>query len=93
MQAVSGDVQLVRQPGRRAAATTLTSHSGEVRITLSGDTGFELDANSFSGSVRSDLPLTGSTGGDDRRRGRSRARRLRQRQRRPDRHHVLADPS
>jgi hypothetical protein len=34
-----------------------------VRIILSGDTGFELDANSFSGSIRSDLPLTASTGG------------------------------
>ena len=31
------------------------------RIALSGDTGFELEASSFSGSVRSDLPLTGST--------------------------------
>ena len=33
---------------------------------MTGDTGFELDANSFSGSIRSDLPLTGSVGGDDR---------------------------
>ena len=35
-----------------------TSHSGNVRITLSGNTGFELDADTFSGSVRSDVPVT-----------------------------------
>ena len=36
----------------------LTSHSGTVHLTLAGDTGFELTATSFSGSIRSDLPLT-----------------------------------
>ncbi|HXQ77907.1 MAG TPA: DUF4097 family beta strand repeat-containing protein, partial [Gemmatimonadaceae bacterium] len=35
----------------------LNSHSGDVRVVLSGATGFELEANSFSGSIRSDLPL------------------------------------
>jgi hypothetical protein len=44
----------------------LKSFSGEVRIELSGNTGFELDASTFSGDVRSDLPLT-IRGGDDRR--------------------------
>ncbi len=41
------------------------SHSGNVRLTLSESTGFELTANTFSGSMRSDLPLTigGDTGG------------------------------
>ena len=29
-----------------------------VRITLAGNTGFELDADTFSGSVRSDVPVT-----------------------------------
>lgn len=54
---ISGDVEytgVLAKGGRYE----LTSHSGEVRIGVSGDTGFELDANSFSGSVRSDLPLT-----------------------------------
>lgn len=37
----------------------LTSHSGDVRLAVGGGTGFELEANSFSGSVRSDLPLSG----------------------------------
>jgi Putative adhesin len=34
------------------------SFSGEVRVLLSGNTGFEVDANSFSGEVRTDLPIT-----------------------------------
>ena len=65
----SGDVEftgaLVKN-GRYA----LKSHSGDVRIAVVGATGFELDANSFSGSVRSDLPLSLSGGGADARRGR-----------------------
>jgi hypothetical protein len=36
----------------------LNSFSGEVRLMLSGNTGFEIDANSFSGDVRSELPIT-----------------------------------
>jgi DUF4097 and DUF4098 domain-containing protein YvlB len=36
----------------------LTSVSGEVRLFLSGNTGFEVDANSFSGEVHTDLPIT-----------------------------------
>jgi DUF4097 and DUF4098 domain-containing protein YvlB len=48
----------------------LNSHSGDVRVILAGATGFELDANSFSGSLHSDLPLT-IQGSDDRGRRRS----------------------
>ena len=33
------------------------SHAGSVLLTLIGDTGFEFDANSFSGTVRSDFTL------------------------------------
>jgi DUF4097 and DUF4098 domain-containing protein YvlB len=33
------------------------SHSGDVRVVLSGATGFELEASSFSGNIHSDLPL------------------------------------
>jgi len=36
----------------------LKSFSGEVRLALAGSTGFEIDANSFSGDVRSDFPIT-----------------------------------
>ena len=51
----------------------LNSHSGDVRLTLANPVGFELNASSFSGSVRSDLPVTinSDSGGRDRgRRGR-----------------------
>ncbi len=40
----------------------LNSHSGDVKLILSNPKGFELDANTFSGSIHSDLPLT--IGGD-----------------------------
>ena len=40
----------------------INSHSGNVRFTLGDNTGFELDASSFSGSVRSDFQMT--IGGD-----------------------------
>ena len=44
----------------------INSHSGTVRLLLSNPAGFELNANSFSGSIRSELPLT--IGGDSARR-------------------------
>mgnify|MGYP007067077114 FL=1 len=52
-----------------------TSHSGNVRILLTGNTGFELDADTFSGSVRSDVPVTLRTLGrtERERRGSTRA--------------------
>ena len=34
------------------------SQSGNIQVNLVGAPGFELDANSFSGNVRSDLPIT-----------------------------------
>lgn len=36
----------------------LNSHSGDVRVALAGGTGFEVEATSFSGSIRSDFPVT-----------------------------------
>src|SRR5262249_41996969 len=43
-------------------------HSGTVRLTLSNPSGFVLNANSFSGSIRSDLPMTiGGTSSTERR--------------------------
>jgi DUF4097 and DUF4098 domain-containing protein YvlB len=36
----------------------LSTHSGEVRLTLAGNTGFGIEASSFSGDVRSDFPIT-----------------------------------
>jgi cytoskeletal protein CcmA (bactofilin family) len=36
----------------------LKTFSGEVRVVLSGNTGFEVDASSFSGEIRPELPIT-----------------------------------
>jgi DUF4097 and DUF4098 domain-containing protein YvlB len=44
----------------------INAHSGNVRLMLANPSGFELNANSFSGSIRSELPLT--IGGDSARR-------------------------
>jgi DUF4097 and DUF4098 domain-containing protein YvlB len=41
----------------RSGRYEINSHSGTVRLTLANPVGFELNANSFSGSIRSDLPL------------------------------------
>jgi DUF4097 and DUF4098 domain-containing protein YvlB len=71
---VSGDIEF-DAPLARGGRYEFTSHSGDVRILLSGNTGFELDADTFSGSVRSDVPVTlRSVGQSEReRRGSNRA--------------------
>jgi DUF4097 and DUF4098 domain-containing protein YvlB len=71
MKSVSGNVEYsgaITRGGRY----DITSHSGNVRLTLANPSGFELNANSFSGSIHSELPLT--IGGDSDRRDRDRGR-------------------
>jgi DUF4097 and DUF4098 domain-containing protein YvlB len=51
-----------------AGRYTINSHSGSIRLMLTGSTGFELIANTFSGNVRSDLPVTIGGSRDNRRR-------------------------
>ncbi|MBA2301341.1 MAG: DUF4097 family beta strand repeat protein [Acidobacteria bacterium] len=69
-QTLSGNVEL-NSPLSKNGRYELTSHSGEIRIKPSGNTGFELDANSFSGNIQSDLTLKEQRqgGADDSRRG------------------------
>jgi Putative adhesin len=55
----------------KAGRYSINTHSGTIRLTLSGSTGFELTANTFSGNVRSDLPIT-IGGSSDSRSGRRR---------------------
>lgn len=50
----------------RGGRYEFNAHSGDVRLALSGETGFELTADSFSGSIRSDFPLTLRSAGDER---------------------------
>ena len=56
-RSVSGNIEF-DAPLARGGRYEFTSHSGNVRIVMSGNTGFELDADTFSGSVRSDVPVT-----------------------------------
>jgi DUF4097 and DUF4098 domain-containing protein YvlB len=56
----SGDIEFGGQLGK-SGRYGLRSHSGNVRLVLAGSTGFEVEATTFSGTIRSDLPLTGQT--------------------------------
>lgn len=56
-KSVSGNLEF-DAPLAKGGRYEFSSHSGNVRIVVSGGTGFELDADTFSGSVRSDLPVT-----------------------------------
>jgi DUF4097 and DUF4098 domain-containing protein YvlB len=61
----------------RTGRYDVNSHSGDVRLSLAGNTGFELTAATFSGDIRSELPVTlgGADAGD--RRGRRNSRSIR----------------
>jgi DUF4097 and DUF4098 domain-containing protein YvlB len=71
-KSVSGDIEYDSRL-MRGGRYEFNSHSGNVRVMLSEVTGFELDASSFSGSIRSDFPVTIRSTADaansDRRRG------------------------
>jgi hypothetical protein len=71
IKSVSGDIEYTGAIVRNGRYE-INTHSGDVRLTLSNPPGFDLNADSFSGSVRSDLPLTigGSSSGDRSSRGR-----------------------
>lgn len=62
VKSVSGNIEF-QAVLARGGRYDLTSHSGDVRVILGSDTGFELDASTFSGSVRSDFPVTLRTDG------------------------------
>jgi DUF4097 and DUF4098 domain-containing protein YvlB len=66
---VSGNIEYAGALGK-AGRYNINTHSGTIRLTLIGSTGFELIANTFSGNIRSELPITigGSLRGRDDRR-------------------------
>jgi len=66
---ISGAVEF-SGPLAKGGRYELNSHSGDVRVVLTGSTGFEVEANSFSGTIHSDVPLK-IGGNDDRTRRRS----------------------
>jgi DUF4097 and DUF4098 domain-containing protein YvlB len=74
IRTVSGSVEYAGGIAK-AGRYDINAHSGTVRLLLANPAGFELTANSFSGSIRSELPLTiggdaSRRGGDDQRGGR-----------------------
>jgi hypothetical protein len=55
---LSGDIDFNGELSR-GSRYEFNAHSGDVRVALPGGTaGFEMDASTFSGSVRSDFPVT-----------------------------------
>jgi DUF4097 and DUF4098 domain-containing protein YvlB len=56
-KSVSGTIEF-GSPLARGGRYDFGSHSGDIRLVLTSQTGFELDASTFSGSVRSDFPVT-----------------------------------
>lgn len=57
VKSVSGSIEYAGTI-TKAGRYDINTHSGTVRLTLANPPGFELNANSFSGSVRSDFPMT-----------------------------------
>lgn len=60
-QSITGDVEFTSHLAKNGRYD-FNSHGGTVRIVVLGDTGFEFDANSFSGSVRSEVTLKEESG-------------------------------
>lgn len=57
LRSVSGNIDYGSELARNGRYE-FTSHSGTVRLMLSGNTGFDVEATTFSGDVRSDYALT-----------------------------------
>jgi DUF4097 and DUF4098 domain-containing protein YvlB len=57
VKTVSGNLEY-NGPLARNGRYEMSAHSGNVRLAVSGTTGFELEATTFSGDVRSDFALT-----------------------------------
>jgi hypothetical protein len=60
---ISGTVSFAG-PMARGGRYEATSHSGDVVITTDGQVGFEVTASTFSGDIKSDLPITMRVGGE-----------------------------
>jgi DUF4097 and DUF4098 domain-containing protein YvlB len=56
-KSVSGDFVFAGAIARNARYE-FSTHSGNVRLTLGGSAGFEVTANTFSGNIQSDLPVS-----------------------------------
>jgi DUF4097 and DUF4098 domain-containing protein YvlB len=64
-KSVSGNIEY-EGPLARAGRYEMNAHSGDVRLAVTSTTGFELEATTFNGDVRSDFPLTLRAGMEER---------------------------
>jgi DUF4097 and DUF4098 domain-containing protein YvlB len=64
VQTISGNVEYAGSV-TRGGRYELKSHSGDVRLVVAGGAGFDVDANSFSGKIRSDLPIKNEAEDED----------------------------
>jgi DUF4097 and DUF4098 domain-containing protein YvlB len=62
-RAVNGNIDYAGDLARNGRYE-FVSHSGDIRLMLSGGTGFEVQANSFSGNVRSEFPVSRRAGAE-----------------------------
>lgn len=67
LQSVSGDLDFAGSL-ERSGRYAFTTHSGDVHLGTGG-AGFELDASTFSGTIRSESPMTTRSGDSSDRRG------------------------
>ncbi len=60
LRTINGDIEY---SGRlaRSGRYDMHSHSGDIRLTLADNTGFDVDANTFSGDIRSDFEVRGAS--------------------------------
>jgi DUF4097 and DUF4098 domain-containing protein YvlB len=65
LRTINGDIEY---GGRlaRSGRYEMQSHSGDIRLIPSDNTGFDVDANTFSGDIRSDFQLRGVANAGDR---------------------------
>jgi DUF4097 and DUF4098 domain-containing protein YvlB len=61
VKTISGDIDYTG-PFARSGRYEFKAHSGDVRITPASATGFEVNASTFSGGIRCDVPMTSKTG-------------------------------
>ncbi len=71
MRSISGDVEYAGRLAR-SGRYELQSHSGDITLTPAGTVGFDVDANTFSGDIRSDFALKGGNQLVEARRGMNR---------------------
>jgi DUF4097 and DUF4098 domain-containing protein YvlB len=57
VKTMSGDVDYVG-PFAHGGRYEFTAHSGDVRLTPTSNTGFEINADTFSGEIRTTMPIT-----------------------------------